>query len=113
MKPQSLPEDIRNQIKEAIACFDPAQVILFGSYAMQSAQGDSDIDLYVVDKKEEIPDTFQERMRLHRQYAAALRELMRKMPIDLIVHTQGMSREFEAMGSSFSREIFNRGIRLI
>ncbi len=59
------------------AARSPARVILFGSHARGAAGPDSDLDFLVVER--ELPDRFDETLRLRR----ALKPLRR--PIDVIV----------------------------
>jgi hypothetical protein len=41
-----------------------------------------------------------------------LRDIRRKTPVDLIVHTQPMHRKFIEMNSLFAREVLEEGIVL-
>ena len=61
----------------AEAAASPAKVILFGSHARGDARPDSDLDFLVVEP--EVPDRFDEMVRLRR----ALKELL--VPTDVIV----------------------------
>jgi predicted nucleotidyltransferase len=58
----------------------PTRIILFGSPAREEAQGDSDIDLVVVER--EVTSRYQEMVRLRR----ALTPL--HMPIDVLVYSE-------------------------
>jgi len=89
------------------------RVILFGSYAYGTPNIYSDIDLYVVTKDEYIPKNWEENRELTRNISRSLRDLRSKFPMDLVVHTKEMNRDFIKLDSYFSREIFTKGILLL
>jgi len=90
----------------------PKKVILFGSHAYGIAGEDSDIDLIVVLDKEAIPATYKERMTNRLLVRRALDALNRKYALDLLVYTIPEWKEFQDLGSAFSREVTSRGIEL-
>ena len=106
-------ETLKKEIIECLRPLDPEQVVLFGSFATGTAGKDSDIDLYVVTKDDFIPQNYQEKREIVRKISRALLALRMKVSLDLMVHTQKMSRKFYAMNSSFAKEIREKGIRLI
>jgi len=108
-----LPQELKNEIIAALKPLKPERVILFGSYAWGEPSQDSDVDLYVISNDESIPKDYEERMHIQKVFALALRSLMKRIAFDLIVHTKGMSQRFSALNSSFSRQIFSNGIRLL
>jgi uncharacterized protein len=87
----------------------PYRVILFGSYAGGTPEADSDIDLLVVTDDESIPANFEENMENYLKVSSALREIKRKIPMDLIVHTRPMHEKFMQLGSMFSKEEAEKG----
>jgi predicted nucleotidyltransferase len=96
-------EKIKLEIIEKLKPLNPEKVILFGSYAYGTPNEDSDIDLYVVTKDKAIPETWKEKSNIYLQYSNILRDLQKDIPIDLIVHTQGMYQKFKEANSSFYR----------
>jgi len=106
-------ETLKKEIIECLRPLDPEQVVLFGSLANGTAGKDSDIDLYVVTRDDFIPQNYQEKREIVRKISRALMALRMKVSLDLMVHTQQMSRKFYAMNSSFAKEIREKGIRLI
>lgn len=48
MDQQTLDRTLNRMVKRLVKCFDPDQIILFGSHARGDAQSHSDIDLLVV-----------------------------------------------------------------
>ena len=105
-----VPEEIRKDILARLAgCGNIRKVILFGSYADGAPGPDSDIDLLVVTDDDSIPRNFEENMEHYHRVSSILREIKKRMPIDLIVHTRMMHQEFIRQGSMFAREVAERG----
>ena len=104
-----LPDEMATRIRDALGPARPEKVILFGSYAWGRPTEDSDLDLYVVTRDDFMPVTYEERMRSHLQVAAHLREINRKVAIDLIVHTRPMHDAFVRPDSMFARDLMTRG----
>jgi hypothetical protein len=48
-------------------------------------------------------------MEHYHRVSSVLREIKKRIPIDLIVHTRPMHEEFIRQGSMFAREIAERG----
>lgn len=71
------------------AARSPARVILFGSHARGEAEADSDLDFLVVER--ELPDRFEETLRLRR----ALKPL--RLPVDVIVVSENHVAEWGAV----------------
>ncbi|MBL4785882.1 MAG: nucleotidyltransferase domain-containing protein [Cohaesibacteraceae bacterium] len=104
---------IKHEIIKRLKPLDLEQVILFGSYANNTVNEDSDIDLYVVTKDEFIPQSFKEKSTLNKSVSRAIRDLRSTFAIDLIVHTKAMSKNFKELNSSFSKELLNNGVSLL
>lgn len=105
-------EQLKKEITAELSNLDPYKVILFGSHAYGDPLEESDLDLYVVTKKQYLPQSFQENMEHYRSVSQALRPLKKKYLFDLIVHTLPMHKKFITLQSSFSREISTKGIVL-
>lgn len=97
-------------IVERLKPIDPARVILFGSRAHGTASDQSDLDLLVVTRSDEMPGSYQEKTNVYLEVARALREIRRQTPIDLIVHTRAMHARFIELDSAFAREIVQNGV---
>lgn len=98
------------QLKEKLMELNPYLVILFGSYAYGNPHVDSDIDLLVVTKDEFIPQSFKEKTDLYISVSEHILDISKQVPVDLIVYTLPMYRQFIETGSSFSKEILSKGI---
>ena len=105
-------ENIKHEILKRLEPLNLNQVILFGSYAYGTPHQDSDIDLYVVTNDEYIPQNFDEKMNLKLSVSRAIKDLQKTIPIDVITHTKKMHEKFIEINSSFSREIFQNGVKL-
>ncbi len=108
-----LSDVLRNQIGEALKPLRPEKVILFGSYAWGQPGEDSDIDLYVVTRDDFVPSTWRQKRDIVRSVSDRILDLRTRYPIDLLVHTRPMHREFVARQSSFARQIMGEGVRLL
>ncbi len=105
-----LAHEIKEQIlAQLLERLTPYRVILFGSYAGGTPEADSDIDLLVVTDDESMPANFEENMENYLKVSSALREIKRKIPMDLIVHTKPMHEKFMQLGSMFSKEVAEKG----
>ena len=96
-------------IIERLTGLEVQRVILFGSHAWGQPGTDSDIDLLVVLDEEAVPETSADHGHLHQRVARRLRDVEREVPIDLIVHTRPMHREFLDRNSMFARKVARQG----
>ncbi|MBA4411007.1 MAG: nucleotidyltransferase domain-containing protein [Odoribacter sp.] len=108
-----LSKTIQNEIIENLQIVDPLKVILFGSYAYGTPDQDSDIDLYIVTKENFVPKSFEENFQVKKRVYLALTNFRRKYASDILVHTLPVHQRFIELGSSFSKEIMQKGIILI
>ncbi len=108
-----LSDELRIQISEALKPLHPETVILFGSYAWGHPGEDSDIDLYVVTQDDFVPSTWRQKRDIVRNVSDRILDLRMRFPIDLLVHTRPMHREFIKRDSSFARQIMSEGTRLL
>jgi predicted nucleotidyltransferase len=108
-----LSDELRNRICEALKPLHPEKVILFGSYAWGQPTEDSDIDLYVVTQDDFVPSTWRQRRDIVRRISNQILDLRTRYPIDLLVHTRPMHREFVERKSSFARQVMSEGARLL
>lgn len=100
---------IEKELLNAFSTLELEKVILFGSHAYGQATKDSDIDLYVVTKDNYTPQSYKEKRALVWSVSQAILEIRKKYAIDLLVHTKKMHETFIEIGSSFSKEILEKG----
>jgi len=108
-----LPSSVKAQIIERLAPLGVEKVILFGSYAYGEPDDESDIDLYVVTKDENLPANFREKNELYMKVSRLLQDLRKRFAIDLIVHSKKMHELFRESDNSFFKNEISRGIRLL
>jgi uncharacterized protein len=108
-----LPETIKNELIDSLKPIHPVLVILFGSYAWGIPGPDSDIDLYIVTDENIIPRNFEENLMIKKRVYLALSDFRDKYASDIIVHTLPVHQKFLELGSSFAREIVQKGIVLM
>lgn len=104
--------DCLPEIVAQLRPINPAKIILFGSQASGASNETSDLDLLVVLRDDQLPATYREKQDLYLKVARLLRDIRRKTPVDLIVHTQPMHRKFIEMNSLFARQVLEEGIVL-
>jgi predicted nucleotidyltransferase len=97
------PELIQYIINRIVQRINPEKIILFGSYARQDFNSDSDLDLFIVIKDE------WESIRLIRRKIDALL-WGRKFPLDLMVRKEeDIKRNFRAKNPFYIHNIFRDG----
>jgi len=98
-----------NELVTKLLELDPVKIIAFGSYATGDMHEDSDIDLLIVLNIDTIPQTYEEKMNLKVEIRKAIREINKKIPIDIIVYTLPEYNEIIKNMGSFLREIHETG----
>lgn len=99
-------------ILDRLKKLNPYKVILLGSHAYGHPDRDSDFDLIVVTNEEFFPASYKEKSDLYLKVSNVLTDVAGKVPIDLIVYTKSMFRQFIQMGSLFSKEVIQKGVVL-
>ncbi len=85
------------------------KIILFGSRVWGEPYPDSDLDVLVILDEDGRSENSAEKGALYRQVSKPLRDLQREMPLDLIVHTEGMHRRFRERDGMFARKVLEEG----
>lgn len=100
---------LASRIVERLQGIGVRKIILFGSQVWGEPGPDSDLDVLVVLEDAEDPRTSEEKGALYRRVSRPLRDLQRERPLDLLVHTEGMHRNFRARESAFVRKVLEEG----
>jgi predicted nucleotidyltransferase len=108
-----IDQELKNQIVARLMTKKPLKVILFGSRAHGNFEEGSDVDLIVVLDKDGIPRTFQEKSENFLEISRVLRDLNKRISMDLVVMTRTQWKRFVDMNSGFSREVQEKGLPLI
>jgi predicted nucleotidyltransferase len=106
-------QGLKNDIVVRLSAKKPLKVIVFGSRARGDFDEGSDIDLIVVLDKEGIPRSFKEKTENFLEVNRLLRDLNKRMAMDLVVMTRTQWERFVEMDSGFSREVQEKGLSLI
>jgi predicted nucleotidyltransferase len=101
--------DLARRIVDQLQGRGVRKIILFGSRVWADPHADSDLDVLVVLKGGEDPQTSAEKGELYRRVSKPLRDLQREWPLDLLVHSEGMHRQFRERGSAFARKVLEKG----
>ena len=105
-----LDEALTEELIELLSPLGPEKIILFGSYAWGTPSKDSDIDLYIVTKDDYFPENYRQKVKLSAPFAELIRDIRKRVPIDMIIHTRPMHRKFIELGSMFSRDLIQNGV---
>lgn len=93
-----------NEIVGKIArVINPKKIILFGSYALEKANDESDLDLLVVVENSDVPQY--KRARAIRKHLWGMSDI----PKDIIVYTENEIKEWQGVKSSFISNILEYG----
>lgn len=103
----------KKEITARLSSKKPLKVILFGSGAWGDFDEGSDIDLLVVLDKEGIPCSFKEKTENFLEVSRLLRDMNKRIAIDLVVMTCTQWERFIEMDSGFSRKVQEKGLLLI
>lgn len=99
-----------DEIRDELVKSDPFLIMLFGSQTNGTTNKDSDIDLLVVTKDNYIPENFSEKTELYLKVNNYIREIVKKVPVDLLVLTYPSYQELVRNKDSFIQEIVNKGV---
>jgi len=105
MQNQHLIDEMTERLKD----LKPRKVILFGSYARGNPTEDSDLDVLVVLDSDERSKTFDEFIKRGRPVSAAVREIRKKIAMDLIVYTLAEFEYLRRQKDFFVEEIVETG----
>jgi len=108
MQEQYLIDEMTERLKE----LKPCKVILFGSYAKGNPTENSDLDVLVVLDSDERSKTFDEFIKRGRPVSAAVREVRKRIAMDLVVYTRAEFEYLRKQKDFFVEDIVKTGIVL-
>jgi predicted nucleotidyltransferase len=88
------------------------KIILFGSYANDTATEDSDIDLVVILDTEEFAKTLEARLDRKRPINKSIHEIRKDFAVDIIVYSKGEYNYLKDRKDFFVQEIEETGKEL-
>ncbi len=106
-------DSLKEEIKKKVSPKKLHKLILFGSHAYGNPNESSDIDLLVVLNSTEMPLNYKERSSNYLEINRLLRDINKKVSMDLMVMTKAQWEKFIELDSGFYREIKSKGINLI
>jgi|SaaInl8_200m_RNA_FD_contig_71_259141_length_2821_multi_3_in_0_out_0_2 uncharacterized protein len=89
------------------------KVYLFGSNSYGKVHDDSDIDLIIILNKYGISDNYKTILENKKIISKQLRELRKRIPIDILVYTKDEWEIMKSSESSFINQIQKQSIQLI
>lgn len=109
-----LDEKIKNEIVNKIkSSFAVKNIFLYGSFAKETANENSDIDLTVILDKKGFTDNFEERINNKTEIRKALGNLNKQLIFDISVFTNDDWTKLLSMDGFYKKEIYENGIRLL
>ena len=108
-----MDENLTSQIVDRIKSQKPFKAFLFGYCALGCRAEGSDIDLLVVLDKDGIPESYREQSENYLGISRLLRDINKKVAMDLIVMTKTQWQHFVDIRSGFAREILTNGIEIV
>jgi len=97
------------EMTERLKALNPYKVILFGSYAAGNPTEDSDLDVAVILDSDEITKTFREDMDRWHPVEKAVREVHRRIAMDILVYSKAEIKYLKENGNDFVKEIERTG----
>jgi predicted nucleotidyltransferase len=85
------------------------KVILFGSYANDKENDESDIDLLIVLDEEKLPKNYDEWLEIKMRVRRLLRDINKEVALDLLVYTRPQYELIRKEMNSFQKEIHEAG----
>jgi uncharacterized protein len=98
-----------DKIMERLLEINIYKVILFGSYAKEKEDTDSDIDLLIVLDEEILPENYDQWLEMKMKVRRVLRDINREVAIDLLVYTKPQYEKIKREMGSFQKEIHETG----
>lgn len=90
--------------KRLIEKIKPKSIILFGSYALGTANDNSDLDLFIIKK------STQPKYKRGKEIRKILRDIM--VPLDIVIYTPEEVKQYQKASTSFINTILREGITL-
>jgi predicted nucleotidyltransferase len=102
-------ETILEKLVYSLKLSDPYKIILFGSYAHGNPDKNSDIDLMVILDNDHVAKTYEERLNKKVYIKTLVREINRKIPLDILVYSKEELKRIKEHGNYFIDEVEKTG----
>lgn len=100
------------QIVESLKELDPFKIYMFGSVAKGTDNQDSDIDLAVILNIDEVPKSYDEKLKNKVSVRNSILDISMEVPIDLLVYTKEEFKILDELNKPFMTEITEKGTLL-
>lgn len=97
------------QIIESLKELDPFKIYMFGSVAKGTDNQDSDIDLAVILNIDEVPKTYDEKLKNKVSVRNTILDISMEVAIDLLVYTKEEFKILDELNKPFMTEITEKG----
>ena len=108
----NIKDDLKNNLElilEQLKKQNIFKIILFGSLVNDNVNEYSDIDLFIVLDDDFLPQSYDERMNIRLKIRKSLREINKKVPIDLLIYTLPEYKILLENETTFIKEIQETG----
>ena len=85
------------------------KIILFGSAVSGQIGPDSDLDLLIIMDTDYLPKTYKERMEYRLQIQRKVRDIGKKVPLDLLIYTRPEYKLITHDMSAFMKDVHDFG----
>jgi len=102
---EKLLQDIVDRLRDTPV----TRILLFGSQAFDESDKGGDVDLAIVVRDPHSFNNYDERLEAKSAIRARLRDINRRVPIDLVLYTEDEYRELKAEASFLATEIMAKG----
>lgn len=102
---EKLLQDIVDRLRDTTV----TRILLFGSQAFGESDNGGDVDLAIVVRDPNSFNNYDERLEAKSAIRARLRDINRRVPIDLVLYTEAEFRELKAEASFLATEIMAKG----
>jgi predicted nucleotidyltransferase len=106
-------KELLEEIKSVVGQLRPLRAIVFGSFAYGIPHKDSDLDILVILNKSGISKNYSDLIKNRHELSKLLRDIRKRIPIDLLVYTKDEWEYIKNSGSSFYKNIEEHGITII
>jgi predicted nucleotidyltransferase len=98
-----------DQLIDVLKQADPYKIILFGSYAKETADENSDIDMLVILDNNDVSKNYDERLKKKLYINRLVRHINYKIALDILVYSKEEYKIIKNHGNYFIDEIENSG----
>ncbi len=92
--------------------FRVKEIVVFGSYANNTANEESDLDILVILDEKGLAKNYAEKLARRRKVTRLLDDYRKEIPMDVLVYSSEEWEKLQLINNSFIREINSNGVRV-